>query len=163
MRSRKVWLGLILVLLLQSNASNVYADINTTHMLEEDSTLVFDLDYSDIPTTASEYDDSYESTTRNSFIRSCSASLSINGSTAKGTGTCSKYANVSDDISIYIYLQKKSGNSWITIDDTSSSFSNTTGSLTLTTTGIDRGTYRIKVSCWVAGENIIVNSSSKTY
>lgn len=109
-----------------------------------------------------EYLDNYEARLRNTYIRSASASLSISGSTATGTGSCSKYATASGDITIYVYLQKQSGNSWSTVSSASGTFSAASGAKALTA-AISKGTYRTKTSCWVNGENIVVLSSSKTY
>lgn len=98
---------------------------------------------------------------RNTYIRSCSAGLTISGSTATSTGYCSKYSDVSGDITIYVYLQKQSGSSWITVASSSNSFSGTSGSISFDTE-IDSGTYRTKVSCWVNGENVTVESNTKS-
>lgn len=109
-----------------------------------------------------EYLDSYEALLRNSYIRSASSSLSISGNTATCTGYCSKYASANGGITIYVYLQKLSGGSWTTVNSGSSTYTGTYGTKTVSAT-ISKGTYRSRVSCWVNGENIIVNSSSKTY
>lgn len=109
-----------------------------------------------------EYQEYYINVLRNSYIRTCSASISISSGVATSTGLCTKYENKEGDITLHVYLQKQINGNWSNVDSKNDSYTSTSGVIVLKTNNLSSGTYRAKVSAWVNGENIIVYSSIMT-
>ncbi len=109
-----------------------------------------------------EYQEYYINVLRNTYISTCSASVSISGGVATCTGVGTKYANQEGDITLHIYLQKQIDGNWSNVDSKNDSYSSNYGTIVLKTNNLSSGTYRAKVSAWVKGENVIVYSSIRT-
>jgi len=101
-----------------------------------------------------------ENLTRNTAVRTCSASLAISGSTATCGGTGSAYASMASSVNLCMYLQKYNSG-WTTVASWSTTVSGTTAILSKTAT-VSSGTYRVKVVCTAGGESITIYSATKT-
>lgn len=98
--------------------------------------------------------------TRNTVIRTCSASLGISGSTASCSGMGSAYASMASSVSLKMYLQRY-GSSWTTVASWNTTANGTIATLNKTAT-IGSGTYRVKVVCTAGNESVTVYSTTKT-
>lgn len=101
-----------------------------------------------------------ENLTRNTAVRTYSASLAISGSTATCGGTGSAYASMASSVNLCMYLQKYNSG-WTTVASWSTTVSGTTAMLSKTAT-VSSGTYRVKVVCTAGGESITIYSATKT-
>jgi len=119
----------------------------------------------EVPKTAEEeegaYSEEYIAVRRNSVVSTCSASLSISGSTATCGASGTAYSSMASSVSLTMYLQKYSSGSWTSISSWSTTKSGTVAVLSSTKT-IGTGTYRVKVVCTAGGESVTVYSGTKT-
>lgn len=103
-----------------------------------------------------------ERTPRNTYVKFCGTSLSIQGNTAQCNASVTGYSTNTNNVSIYMYLQKYSNGSWVNIASWNGSAAYYTMSLNRTAT-ISQGTYRVKASCYAQGENVVRYSGIQTY
>ena len=99
--------------------------------------------------------------TRNLIIRTCSTSLSFNGSNAVCTGTVNAYASKASSVHIALTLQKKVSGSWNTVNSWSTTVYSSSGYLSKTQS-VGSGTYRVKGVYTSGGETVTVYSATNT-
>lgn len=98
---------------------------------------------------------------RNTNIKYNTVSLSFSGSNALCSASVTGYSYNTNNVAIYLYLQKYNGG-WANVAQWSNSANSYTLSLNKSYP-VSRGRYRLMASFYASGENIVKYSSERVY